>query len=79
MREIKEIRVFFYVEGPTELLACYILINCGLQWVNVRMNITVLMFLTRRIQQSHAGGRDPVNRRQIYYNIWHRVSENPLL
>jgi len=30
-------------------------------------------------EQPHAGGRNPVNRRKIYQNLWNRVSENPLL
>jgi len=55
------------------------MIKCARQWVNVTMDITLLMFLTRRIQQPHAGGRDPVNHRQIYQITWHRVSENSLL
>jgi hypothetical protein len=49
------------------------------QWVNVEMNITVLIFLTLRVLQPQAGGRDPVNRRHVYKNIWHRLSENSLL
>ena len=47
MRYIKEIRVFFKLMDQLNFLP--VMITCDLQWVNVTMNITILIFMTRRV------------------------------